>query len=76
MVDALQRVSGILGLGFAEIDTEVAPRQLAELSRYGVQGKASLLRRHGDSRRLTTLLATVVYLQTRAVDGSLTCWMR
>nr|WP_235883850.1 DUF4158 domain-containing protein [Saccharopolyspora elongata] len=73
MVDALQRAAEILGLGFAEVDTEVVvpPRRLAELSRYGVQGKASLLRRHGDSRRLPTLLATVVYLQTRAVDDAL-----
>ncbi len=72
MVDALQRASEILGLGFVEVDTEVVPpRRLAELSRYGVQGKASLLRRHGDSRRAATLLATVVYLQTRAVDDAL-----
>lgn len=33
------------------------PRRLAELSRYGLDGKASLLRRHGDPRRLATLLA-------------------
>ncbi|MFD8888873.1 Tn3 family transposase, partial [Streptomyces erythrochromogenes] len=39
--------------------------------RYGVDGKASLLRRHGDSRRLATLLATTVYLTTRAVDDAL-----
>ncbi|MEV0087611.1 Tn3 family transposase [Saccharopolyspora sp. NPDC050642] len=72
MVDALQRAAEILGLGFAEVDTElVPPRRLAELSRYGVQGKASLLRRHGDSRRAATLLATVTYLQTRAVDDAL-----
>src|SRR6266545_3470370 len=32
-------------------------RRLAELSRYGLDGKASLLRRHGDPRRLATLLA-------------------
>lgn len=37
------------GLGFGEVDIEVVPpRRPAELSRYGVQGKASLLRRHGD----------------------------
>ena len=72
MVEALQRASEVLGLGFAEVDAEVVPpRRLAELSRYGVQGKASLLRRHGDSRRAATLLATVTYLQTRAVDDAL-----
>ncbi|MCI2423734.1 DUF4158 domain-containing protein [Saccharopolyspora sp. K220] len=68
MVDALQCAAEILGLGFAEVDTAVVPpRRLAELSRYGVQGKANLLRRHGDSRRL----AMVAYLQTRAVDDAL-----
>ncbi|MET8248055.1 hypothetical protein ABZV31_28820 [Streptomyces sp. NPDC005202] len=41
------------------------------LSRYGVDGKASLLRRHSNSRRLATLLATTVHLTTRAVDDAL-----
>ena len=46
-----------------EVDVSgIPPRRLAELSRYGVDGKASLLKRHGDSRRLATLLATAVYL--------------
>lgn len=36
-----------------------------------MDGKASLLKRHGDSRRLATLLATAVYLTTRAVDDAL-----
>lgn len=36
-----------------------------------MDGKASLLRRHGDSRRLATLLATVVHLTSRAVDDAL-----
>ncbi|WNI19679.1 Tn3 family transposase [Streptomyces sp. ITFR-21] len=49
----------------------VPPRRLAELSRYGVDGKASLLRRHGDHRRLATLMATAVYLTTRVVDDAL-----
>jgi hypothetical protein len=39
----------------------IPPRRLAKLSRYGVGGKASLLKRHSDSRRLATLLATPVY---------------
>lgn len=34
-------------------------------------GKASLLKRHGDSQRLATLLAMVAYLTTRAVDDAL-----
>nr|WP_228925428.1 DUF4158 domain-containing protein [Streptomyces sp. DH7] len=69
---ALQRAEEIAGLGMGELDVSaIPPRRLAELSRYGVDGKASLLRRHGDSRRLATLLATTVYLTTRAVDDAL-----
>jgi TnpA family transposase len=69
---ALERAQEIAGLGMGELDVSgVPPRRLAELSRYGVDGKASLLRRHGDSRRLATLLATAVYLTTRAVDDAL-----
>ncbi|APU15087.1 MULTISPECIES: Tn3 family transposase [Actinoalloteichus] len=72
MIGALERAAEILGLGFGGVDASVVPpRRLAELSRYGMEGKATLLRRHPDSRRLATLLATVVYLQTRAVDDAL-----
>lgn len=50
---ALQRAEEIACLGMGEVDVSaIPPRRLAELSRYGVDGKASLLRRHGDSRRL------------------------
>ncbi|EXU64948.1 transposase [Streptomyces sp. PRh5] len=69
---ALERAKEITDLGMGEVDvTGIPPRRLAELSRYGVDGKASLLKRHGDSRRLATLLATAVYLTTRAVDDAL-----
>ncbi len=69
---ALQRAEEIADLGMGEVDVSaIPPRRLAELSRYGLDGKASLLRRHGDSRRLATLLATVSYLTTRAVDDAL-----
>ncbi|MEU0186281.1 Tn3 family transposase [Streptomyces sp. NPDC006207] len=69
---ALQRAEEIAGLGMGDLDVSaIPPRRLAELSRYGVDGKASLLRRHGDSRRLATLLATTAYLTTRAVDDAL-----
>ena len=69
---ALARAAEIAALGMGELDmSAVPPRRLAELSRYGVDRKASLLRRHGDSRRLATLLATAVYLTTRAVDDAL-----
>ncbi|MFJ2203298.1 Tn3 family transposase [Streptomyces violaceusniger] len=69
---ALQRAEEIADLGMGEVDVSaIPPRRLAELSRYGVDGKASLLKRHGDSRRLATLLATAVYLTSRAVDDAL-----
>lgn len=68
MIAALERAGEILGLGFGEVDASVVPpRRLAELSRYGM----ALLRRHPDSRRLATSLATVVYLRTWAVDDAL-----
>ena len=69
---ALERAAEIAAFGMGELDVSaIPPRRLAELSRYGVDGKASLLRRHGDSRRLATLLATAVYLTSRAVDDAL-----
>ncbi|NEA59636.1 Tn3 family transposase [Streptomyces sp. SID13666] len=69
---SLERAQEIAGLGLGELDVSgIPPRRLSELSRYGVDGKASLLKRHGDSRRLATLLATSVYLTTRAVDDAL-----
>ncbi|WTK59023.1 DUF4158 domain-containing protein [Streptomyces anulatus] len=69
---AFQRAEEIAHLGMGDLDVSaIPPRRLAELSRYGVDGKASLLRRHGDSRRLATLLTTTVYLTTRAVDDAL-----
>lgn len=72
MKAALKRAEEIASLGMGNLGVSaVPPRRLAELPRYGVDGKASLLRRHGDTRRLATLLATTVYLTTRAVDDAL-----
>ncbi|CAG6393618.1 hypothetical protein SCOCK_210058 [Actinacidiphila cocklensis] len=72
MKRALERAEEITAFGMGAVDvSRIPPRRLAELSRYGVDGKASLLRRHGDPRRLATLLATTVYLTTRAVDDAL-----
>lgn len=69
---ALERVEEIATLGMDALDVSgIPPRRPAELWWYGVDGKASLLRRHGDSRRLATLLATAVYLTSRAVDDAL-----
>nr|WP_239009101.1 MULTISPECIES: DUF4158 domain-containing protein [Streptomyces] len=72
MKRALERAEEIAALGMGAVDVSgIPPRRLAELSRYGVDGKASLLRRHSDARRLAPLLATTVYLTSRAVDDAL-----
>ncbi|GAA3760789.1 Tn3 family transposase [Salinactinospora qingdaonensis] len=72
MVRALDRVAEIFGLGLGQVDLSGFPaRRVAEMARYGLAGKAPLLRRHDDPRRLATLLATVVHLQARAVDDAL-----
>ncbi len=72
MKRALEQVAEIADLGMRDLDASgIPPRRLAELSRYGMDGKASLLKRHGDVRRLATLLATVVHLTTRSVDDAL-----
>ncbi|MEU1216374.1 Tn3 family transposase [Streptomyces sp. NPDC005790] len=69
---SLARAEEIADLGMGELDVSgIPPRRLAELSRYGVDGKATLLKRHNDARRLATLLATAVHLTTRAVDDAL-----
>ncbi|WSJ92003.1 DUF4158 domain-containing protein [Streptomyces sp. NBC_01320] len=69
---SLDRAEEIADLGMGELDVSgIPPRRLAELSRYGVDGKATLLKRHNDARRLATLLATAVHLTTRAVDDAL-----
>lgn len=68
---SLARAEEIADLGMGELDVSgIPPRRLAELSRYGVDGKATLLKRHNDARRLATLLATVVHLTTRAIDDA------
>ncbi|MFI1203490.1 hypothetical protein ACH4VR_29345 [Streptomyces sp. NPDC020883] len=69
---ALERAEEIAAFEMGEVDVSaIPPRRPAELSRYGIDGKASLLRRHGDSRRLATPLATAIYLTSRAVDDAL-----
>jgi TnpA family transposase len=72
MVRALDRVSEVFGLGLGQVDLSAFPaRRITEMARYGLSGKATLLRRHGTQRRLATLVATVVQLQARTVDDAL-----
>ncbi len=69
---SLERVAEIENLGFAGFDTSaVPPRRVLELARYGLSGKATLLRRHPRDRRLATLLAAVSSLHVRATDNAL-----
>ncbi|TMR30345.1 Tn3 family transposase [Actinomadura geliboluensis] len=73
MIKALDQVAEVMGLGMAELGAEalVPPRRLAELAKYGMSADASQLRRHGDGRRLATLLATVRQLEAKSVDDTL-----
>ena len=73
MVKALDRVSQITGTGFERLDLEsaVPARRLTDLARYGMTASATQIRRHPSSRRLATLLSTVVYLESKAIDDAL-----
>ena len=58
------------GLGSLNLDV-VPRRRMVELARWGMAAKAPGLRRHPSSRKLATLLATVVYLEAKATDDAL-----
>ncbi len=60
-----------LGLAGVGLDGVVAQRRLVDLARYGMTANARTLRRHPRSRRLATLLATVVALEAKATDDCL-----
>jgi hypothetical protein len=49
----------------------VPHRRVVALARYGMAGKAMVLRRHPEPRRLATLVATGRSLETKAVDDAL-----
>jgi hypothetical protein len=70
---ALERAAEILGVGVGAmlLPPEVPHRRMVDLARYGMQATATTLRRHGPSRQLATLLATVLYLEGKAVDDCL-----
>ena len=54
------------------MDLSAAPRRrVMELARYGMAGKATLLRRRPRRRKVATLLATVVHLEAKAIDDAL-----
>jgi len=72
MVKALDRVAEVAGLGLGSLDLDAVPqRRVVELARWGMSGTATALRRHRYSRKLATMLATVVYLEAKATDDTL-----
>lgn len=73
MIKALSRVAEIIasGLSRVKLDVTVTPRRLAELARYGMGADVAQLKRHRDSRRLATLVATVTQLEATATDDAL-----
>jgi TnpA family transposase len=69
---SLDRVAEIAAFGFGGVDLSAVPRRrVVDLARYGMAGKATLLRRHPKPRKVATLLATVVHLQAKAIDDAL-----
>jgi hypothetical protein len=73
MVKALHRIAeiGESGLSRVDIDVTVTPRRLAELARYGMSADVAQLKRHGEQRRMATLVATVTALEATAIDDAL-----
>jgi TnpA family transposase len=73
LVAALNRVARVAGIGLGEVDLGVVPqRRVVELARRGMTSNATDLRRTMPySKRLATLLATVVYLEAKATDDAL-----
>jgi len=73
VVKALNRVAEIIGSGLSrvQLDASVTPRRLAELACYGMGADVAQLKRHGDQRRMATLVATVTQLEATATDDAL-----
>lgn len=73
LVAALNRVARVAGIGLGEVDLAVVPqRRMVELARRGMTSNATDLRRTTPySKKLATLLATVLYLEAKATDDAL-----
>jgi len=72
MVWALGRVVEIDAFGLGDIPvTQVPPRRLLQLARYGMAAKAPALRRHRHARKVAILVATLGHLNARAIDDAL-----
>src|SRR3954452_21101555 len=72
MRQALGRVEEVLDVGAGAAQVEAMPaNRIAALARYGVAGKAPLLRGLAEPRKTATLLATARQLEAVAVDDAL-----
>ena len=72
MVAGLDRAATVAAFGLDRLDLGGVPRRrIVELARWGLTGHAPRLRRHPRARRAATLVATVVFLQARAIDDAL-----
>src|SRR3954452_15803591 len=72
MRQALGRVEEVLDVGAGAAQVEAVPaNRIAALARYGVAGKAPLLRGLAEPRKTATLLATARQLEAVAVDDAL-----
>ncbi len=72
LVRALRRVEEIRGLGIdLSVSHRVPPGRIQALARYGMSAKAGAIERLPDDRRLATLVAFAVTLESCAVDEAL-----
>jgi TnpA family transposase len=73
LVEALDRIAKVNGIGLGAMDLSAVPRRrVVDLARTGMRASATDLRRMSPySKRLATLLSTMVYLQAKATDDAL-----
>lgn len=72
MTQALGRVEEVLGIGAGATQVQAVPaNRIAALARYGMAGKAPLLKGLAEPRKTATLLATARHLEAAAVDDVL-----
>jgi hypothetical protein len=72
MVQALERLVEIRGLGVAGVDVSRRPAgRVGELARYGMAARAQAISRLSPERRAATLLAVAKHLETVANDDAL-----
>jgi hypothetical protein len=69
---ALRRVAEVRRLGVGRVDVAALPEnRLLAIARYGMSAKAPALRDLTEPRRTATLVATIRYLEQKAIDDAL-----